>query len=688
MTDKTPIRRRLAAIVAADIAGYSRLMGEDEAATVHDLKGHQAAVLPLVARHGGRIIDTAGDGILAEFPSIIDASACALEIQAVMAARNEPVPEGRRMRFRMGINLGDVIFDDSRIYGDGINVAARLEGLAEPGDILVSHAVYEQVRHRLEAGFDDLGEQSLKNIARPVRVYRLRTGPDLVDDSPPARATAFSTAGSASTRTVGAASQAPLRAPAEAQPPLTPALDDKSIAVLAFVDRSPQKDHEYFSDGISEELLNLLAKITQLKVIARTSSFSFKGKDVSIAEIARQLNVAHILEGSVRKAGNKVRVTAQLIRAADSAHLWSETYDRTLDDIFAMQDEIAAKVVEQLRIRLLGAAPKAIETSPEAYALYLQARQISRQSSAASYTRALALLDQVLAIDPGYAPAWTLKCAVYGQQTGSGLTAADAGWQQAREAANRALALDPEDGIVHARTGWIAMMADRDLPEAARHFTRALSLAPADPVVLRGAAALLTTLGRSQPSLVLEEWAASRDPANPVAHGNLGFSYRCAGHLELALASLRTALGLSPTALGRQFAIACVLRQLGRPEEALTAAQQEPGDMWRLCAVAMVLHDLGRTEESDAALAEAIDRHAQEAAYNIAGVLACRGEADRAFEWLDKAVEYRDAGLSEIVLDPDFAGLRGDPRWPAFLRRIGMAPEQLDAIPFEVDLPA
>ncbi len=666
MTDNIPIRRHLAAILVADIAGYSRLMGQDEAATVRDLKDHQVVVLPLVAQYGGRIIDTAGDGILAEFPSVIDASACALKIQAVMAARNEPVPEDRRMRFRMGINLGDVIFDDSRIYGDGINVAARLEGLAEPGEILVSHAVFEQVRSRLEVGFVDLGEQELKNIAYPVRVYRVRA------DATPG-------AGVPSAET-----HAALMAPSKTIP-LAP--DDQSIAVMAFVDMSPQKDQEYFSDGIAEELLNLLAKITQLRVIAHTSSFSFKGKNVPVAEIARQLNVAHILEGSVRKAGNKVRITAQLIRTADSSHLWSETYDRTLDDIFAMQDEIAGRVVEQLKIRLLGAGPKVIETSPAGYSLYLQARQIARQSTAAGYTRALALLDQVLTIDPDYAPAWTLRCAVYGQQTGAGLAAADVGWEQAREAAIRAVALNPDDGLVHARMGWISMMADRDLAAAAQHLSRALLLAPADPVVLRGAAALMTTLGRLQPALVLEEWAASRDPANPAAHGNLGISYRCAGRLEEALASFRAALDLSPTALGRQFAIAGVLRQLGRLDEALMVAQQEPGEMWRLCAVTVILHNLGRTAESDAALAEVIDKHAQEGAYNIASVLACRDEADRAFEWLDKAVEYRDAGLSEIVMDSDFASLHDHPRWLPFLRRIGMAPEQLDAISFEVELP-
>ena len=652
MTDETPIRRRLAAILAADIAGYSRLMGQDEATTVRDLKGHQAEVLPRVGQHGGRIIDTAGDGILAEFPSVTDATACALEIQVVMASRNEPVSEDRRMRFRMGINLGDVIFDGDRIYGDGINVAARLEGLAEPGGILVSHAVYEQVRDRFDVSFDDLGEQALKNIARPVHVYRLRP----------------------SSNPASAAKDASLPA-------------DKSIAVLAFVDMSPQKDQEYFSDGIAEELLNLLSRVTQLRVIARTSSFSFKGQKVPIEEIARRLNVSHVLEGSVRKAGNRVRVTTQLIRAADSSHLWSATYDRSLDDIFAVQDEIAAEVVAQLKVRLLGAAPKAVETDRAAYALYLQARQLHQQGSAAGYEPALALLDQALALDPGYVPAWTLKAAIHGDQAATGAVPAPAGWRQAREAVNRALSLDPADGVAHARMGWIAIVADRDLAAAAKHFERALTLAPAHDTVLRGAATLLLCLGRVHSALAVYERVVASDPMNTRLHLNLGLTYLWAGRFDAALASYRTALRLSPGMMVAQAGVALALRCQGQLAEALAAAQQEPVEVSRLLAVTMILHAMGRVAESDAALAETIERYAQDFAYNIAYVLAFRGEADRAFQWLDKAVALNDGGLSEIVVQPEFASLHDDPRWLPFLRRIGMAPEQLAAIAFEARLP-
>ena len=332
MDKDTSMERRLSAIVAADIAGYSRLMGQDEAATVRDLKGHQAVILPLVGRHGGRIIDTAGDGILAEFPSVIGATACATEIQRVMAARNEEVPEHRRMLFRIGINLGDVIHDEVRIYGDGINVAARLEGLAEPGGVLVSQAVHDQVRDRLDLAFEDLGERELKNIARPVRVYRLR-------------------------------------APAESKAPSLPGADlplpDKpSIAVLPFTNMSGDPEQGHFADGIAEDILTGLARLRWLFVIARNSSFTYKGRHVDVRQVGRELGVRYVLEGSVRKGGNRIRITGQLIEAETGAHLWAERYDRALDDVFAIQDEITDSVIGCIQPQVYAAEHERLKRKP------------------------------------------------------------------------------------------------------------------------------------------------------------------------------------------------------------------------------------------------------------------------------------------------------------------------------------
>jgi TolB-like protein/Flp pilus assembly protein TadD len=469
--------------------------------------------------------------------------------------------------------------------------------------------------------------------------------------------------------------------------PPTRTIDHRAIAVLPFADMSPEGDQEYFSDGLSEELLNLLAKTPGLLVAARTSSFSFKGQNLEIPEIAERLHVAHVLEGSVRKSGNQLRVTAQLIRAADGFHVWADTWDRSLDDIFAIQDEIAAEVVAQLKITLLGEAPSVEQTDPEAYALYLQARHLGRQHTAEAFEQSNALYEQALAIDPDYAAAWADLASNYINQTGLGVRLFDEGFGLAREAANRALAIDPEFAPAHALLGLIAMQHDHDLAAAARHYERALALNPTNTGIIGGAASLAWGLDRLDEAIALGEYAVAHDPVNSTARHNLGLSYGWAGRFDEAIASFNTELSLSPGSSSAQYGIGAALLLKGEPEAALAAMQQESSDAWRLIGLPMAYHALGQTADSDAVLAQLIEKYEEGAAYNIAYVLAFRGEADRAFEWLDKAVEYSDAGLSEILVEPLFANLHDDPRWLPFLESIGKSPEQLAAIEFNVTLP-
>jgi len=462
---------------------------------------------------------------------------------------------------------------------------------------------------------------------------------------------------------------------------------DKSIAVLPFVNISPDKEQEYFSDGLSEELLNLLAKIPALRVIARTSSFSYKDKDTNIADLSRELNVDHLLWGSVRKAGTKVRVTAKLIRAEDDSHLWTETYERTLDDIFLIQDEIAAAVVAQLRVKLLGAVPRSRHIDTKAYALFLQARELARQYNAEAFERSIDLYKQALVIAPDYVAAWAGLAEDYIWLTNRALLDINEGYALAREAANKALTLDPDQTLAYASLGRIAMVHDNDLAGAAQNLERALKLDPTNPQIIRAAATLLTNLVRLDEAIGLLEYAAARDPVNSDVHTNLALSYYYAGRAEEAIASYRTALSLSPGAFGLQSFIGSALLSNGEPAAALTAMQRETNEAWRLVGEATAFHALGQAAESDAKLAELIEKYGVEWSYNISYVLAYRGEADRAFEWLDIALQRNDPALSEIAPAPEFANLRSDPRWLPFLESIGKAPKQLAAVEFDVSRP-
>jgi TolB-like protein/Tfp pilus assembly protein PilF len=462
---------------------------------------------------------------------------------------------------------------------------------------------------------------------------------------------------------------------------------DKSIAVLPFIDMSAGQDQEYMSDGIAEELLNLLAKIPELRVISRSSAFSYKGKDIKLAEVARQLNVAHILEGSVRKSGNQVRITAQLIEARSDTHLWSETYDRKLDDIFAIQDEIAAQVVEQLKITLLGEAPKVKQTDPETFALFLQARYLGLRGTAESFEQSNALYEQALVIDPNYAAAWAGLARNCINQTVNGLRPIHEGYALAREMLQKALALDPEYAPAHARLGYIAMYYDNDLAAAARHMEHALALEPANLDIIGNTASLLVNLGRVAEAIVLQQYVTTQDPISATRNSNLSYFHRLAGHWEKAIASNRTSLQLSPNYIGAHYEIGVALLFNGEAEAALEEMLQEPSEPFRLAGLAMAHHALGQAAESDAALAQLIAKYEVEWIYRISTVMAYRNESDRAFERLAKVVEYGSDGLAMVPTDNLFANIHADPRWLPLLQNIGKSPEQLAAIEFKVTLP-
>ena len=498
--------RRLAAVLAADMVGYSRLMEVDEAGTLARLKTHRIELIdPAIAKNRGRIIKTTGDGILVEFQSVADAVMCAADVQRRMVRRNLDVSPARSIQFRIGINLGDVIVEDDDIFGDGVNVAARLEALAEPGGICVSGAVRDQVGDRLDdIAFEDIGDQSVKNIARPIRVFRVRlesaaTAPEAMKD-----------AGVATTLS---------RKP--------------SIAVLPLANMSGDPEQEFFADGLTEDIITELSRFRDLLVISRNSSFVHKGKAVKVQEVAREFGVDYVLEGSVRKAGDRIRVTVQLIDAATDLHIWAERYDRKLEDIFAIQDEMTCAIVATLPGRVEAAthdrAKRKQTGNMAAYECVLTAKVLHHRSIREDNAEAQRLLDRALALDPNYAHAHAWKGCVLGQMWTYGWCAdRDATLQQVVAELEIALALDDNDSDVHRILAALSLTSN-DHDKAAYHQERALALNPNYDLVVVQQGELLTWLGRPEEGIDWIRKAMRLNPYHPERFWNhLGRACFCA----------------------------------------------------------------------------------------------------------------------------------------------------------------
>jgi TolB-like protein/class 3 adenylate cyclase len=539
------VERRLAAILAADVAGYSRLMGLDEVGTAQVLREHRVVVDALVAKHSGRVVKTTGDGLLIEFHSVVDAVECALVIQAVMAERNEGVPPDRRMLFRIGVNLGDVLVEGDDILGDGVNVAARLEGIAEPGGICISSSAYDQVRGKLAATFTDLGERSLKNIDRPVRAYTV------VQDGTGRKA-----------ETAGAAAS-----PTSVSPRL-------SIVVLPFANIGGDPEQEYFVDGVTESLTTDLSRITGSFVIARNTAFTYKGKPIDVKQIGRELNVRYVLEGSVQRGGNRMRVNVQLVDAESATHLWAERFDRPMADLLDMQDEVVAQLANVLSAQLTAVEARRAEQSlhPDSMDLYFQGLAwFYKGPTSENLARAREFFERALALDPGNVDAlvWIATADIV---SGPALFSVDraARLAAAEAAASKALSLAPDHAAAHWSMGAVKNFTNH-ASEAIAEFERALVL----------------------------------DRNNAVAHGHIGLAKIFFGRAEETEAHIQEALRLSP-----------------RDPLAYT---------WAVFAGMAKLH-LGKDEEAAAWLRRSIEfnRNYSTAHFYLAASLAQRGKLDDA----------------------------------------------------------
>lgn len=550
-----PVERRLAAILSADVAGYSRLMGVDEVATVRMLTEYRTLLSDLVHAHRGRVVDSPGDNLLAEFASVIDALTCAVEVQQSLKTRNTELPQARRMEFRIGINLGDVIVEGERIYGDGVNIAARLEGLAEAGGICLSGTVYDQVETKLAFAYEYLGEQPVKNIARPVRAYRVRIAAER-SDAPAANAAS----------------------PSVSSPGVRFSLPEQpSIAVLPFLNMSSDPEQEYFSDGITEDLITDLSKLSGLFVIARHSVLAYKDKIVKPEQVSRELGVRYVLEGSIRKAGQRVRITAQLIDATTGYHLWAERYDRNLEDIFTLQDEVTRRIVAALEVKLTEGEQHRLGTpltaNLDAYDTYLRGRELNARSTREANLAAMALFAQALALDPHFAMAHTCLGWGHFEQWSMGWSNDTSELDLAMAAAQRAIALDPLLPEGHRLLG-VVHLWKRQYDVAIGEVEHAIALDPNHADAYAALADTLNFSGRPEETPPLVEKAMRLNPLYPTWYlWDLGHAYYLLKRYEDAIATFKRALTRNPNYFPAHGFLAVIHGERGATQEAQLAGQ-------------------------------------------------------------------------------------------------------------------
>jgi TolB-like protein/class 3 adenylate cyclase/tetratricopeptide (TPR) repeat protein len=644
-------------LLFTDIEGSTRLWEAQSEAMATALARHDFVMRRCIEERHGHVFKTVGDAFFAAFHTAPDALAAALDAQRAM--HRESWPEGAVLRVRMALHSGAVETRDGDYFGAPLNRVARLLAAGHGGQTLLSAIAYDLCRDRLpvDAIVRPLGLHGLKDLGRVETLYQV-SDRDLPQAFPPLR-TAL--------------------APLERASP--------SIAVLPFVNMSRDEENEFFADGLAEELLNLLAKIRNLRVASRTSAFSFKGKDVDIGTVARKLNVATILEGSVRKAGKRVRITAQLIEVATDSHLWSQTYDRDLDDIFAVQDDIAQAVVTELREALMGqpaeaaagtaaavvrAAATGRSENPEAFQLFLQAKFAGERITRESTDRAIALFQRAIEVEPTFALAWAELANMHQTQAGFAFAPIEEGIAKARQAALRSLEIAPDLAEGHLALGFILQSHDWDWEAAGASLQRALELAPSDASALRGSAVHAHIIGRVDDAVELIRRAVALDPLSPRVHRQAALIAMMAGRLDEAAASVQMAIDLAPNA-GMAHGLFSIVRLLQyRLDEALTLAKAESHLVFRNAALAIICQRLALPTEAEAALRHLLDDFPDTAAFQIAEIYATRDDLDTAFRWLDRAYELRDSGLMFVATDPHLRSLHRDPRWGTLLDRMNL----------------
>jgi adenylate cyclase len=587
------VKRKLAAILSADVKGYSRLMSEDEEATVRTLNAYKEVMANLIQQHHGRVVDAPGDNVLAEFASVVDAVRCAVEIQKELKTRNAELPENRRMEFRIGVNLGDVIEDGEQILGDGVNIAARLESLSEAGGICISGTAYDHVENKLSLGYEYLGEQTVKNIAKPVRVYRVLMdseaagkviGEKNIEPRGWRRPVLFLVGILILIAAAVAVWQFSLRPSLPTVEKADPkkmvhALPDKpSIAVLPFVNMSEDPKQEYFSDGITENIIAGLSKIPRLFVIARNSTFIYKGKGVKVQQVAEELGVRYVLEGSVQRSGNRVRVTAQLIDALTGNHLWAERYDRDIKDIFAVQDEITMKILQSMRVKLTEGEQDLRGKPPrnfEAFLKLLQTQEYIQRFNIEGNIMGKRLAEEAIALDPEFARAYYCLASAHMMDVYFGLSKSPKeSLEKAVELTQKAISLDPKDSRPYAQLGHLYTMK-RDYDKAVAEGERAVALDPGGADVHAWLGMTLNSADRPKEAIPLFEKAIRLNPNGPTWYfHNLGASYRMTEQYQEAITQYKRALRVAPNNIMAHLGLAATYSLSGCDVEAHAEAKE------------------------------------------------------------------------------------------------------------------
>ncbi|MEO6168562.1 MAG: adenylate/guanylate cyclase domain-containing protein [Chitinophagales bacterium] len=655
--------RQLAAILFADMLGFTSLMEKDEANANLIREKLTKKLDAEVPFHNGRVLKLSGDGALCIFNSAIEAVRAAIAIQKEMLV--EPV-----VPLRIGIHEGDVIFEGSDVFGDGVNVASRVESFAVAGSVFISGRIYDDIKNQKDIQAISLGRYELKNVMEPVEIYAITNEGITV----PKNAVLKGKGKKISTNRRWLLPAVILAAILSTviywkffhAPPVT----DKSIAVLPFIDMSANHDQEYFGDGLSEELLNHLAQIPELKVIARTSSFSFKGTNEDLRVIGEKLGVAHLLEGSVRKDKNKIRITAQLIRVTDGTHLWSATYDRDIDDIFTVQDEISRAVVAQLKATILNNGIGPAEGNPEAYNLLLQGRYFLILSDDKSVVKALGFLNEGLTLDPNNAPLHAALSSAYTLLASTSYMNMTEGIEKARSEAKKAITLNSHIPDGYLALGKIKQSYDWDWTGAEADYQQAFLLDPENGDVIHRKASLARTLGKFEEAISLFQKAISKDPVNIKHYSSMGLTLKNARQFEAAQEQFRKVLELNPAYKSTHADLAYIYIFQGKPDSAFLEIQLEQDVNWKASYLPLVEYALGNKASADVQLNKLVVEYQDDWAYQIAQNYAWRGDADKAFYWLDRAYVQRDGGLAELYGDPFFDKLKDDTRYTSFMKKM------------------